>query len=83
VCLSLSEKLNITYPSLDQLSSTLLFSTQHLGCLYVILLKISELSYQCARFNLCFRFQFTKQILFIFLNHSLFEIVNLLQFLIK
>jgi hypothetical protein len=83
VCLSLSEKLSITYPSLDQLSSTfLLFSTQLLGCLYVMLLKTSELRYQCARFNLCFRFQCTKRILFIFMNHSMFEIVNLLQFLI-
>lgn len=84
VCLSLSEKLSITYQSLDQLSSTfVLFSTQLLGCLYVMLLKTSKLSYHCARFNLCFRFQFTKQIRLIFMNHSLFEIVNMLQFLIK
>jgi hypothetical protein len=75
VCLSVSEKLSITCPSLDHLSSTfILFSTQLLGCLYVMLLKTSELSYQCVRFNLCFRFQFTKQICFIFMNnidHSL------------
>jgi hypothetical protein len=64
VCLSLSEKLSITCPSLDQLSSAILFSTQLLGCLYVMLLKTSELRYQCARFNLCFRFQFTKHTLY-------------------
>jgi len=80
VCLSLSEK---PYQSLDHLYCTLLFSTHLLGCLYVMLLKTSELSYQFARFNLCFRFQFTKQICFIFMNHSLFEIVNLLQYLIN